>query len=128
MKEALKTEIHKFEDAAGDPITKGDFTGVFGRAFQTAFTPKTVKAAFRTMGVFPFNPDVITESQMKPSKATSTQASFPLPQPSPVHAVMAAFRSYKPTQAEVNPENFQPVAGMSASTHLLTTQSPHKRA
>ncbi|KAK7041044.1 hypothetical protein R3P38DRAFT_3179567 [Favolaschia claudopus] len=67
-------------------VNKEDFCGVFGRSFLTAFTEKTVKAAFSSTGIHPYNPNIIKPQQMKPSQATSTHGSFPQPQSSPVRA------------------------------------------
>lgn len=64
MKEVFRKEIHEFEDLHMAGVSKGDFAGVFGRAFLRAFTPESVKAAFEATGVHPFNPGVITEKQM----------------------------------------------------------------
>ncbi|PCH39792.1 hypothetical protein WOLCODRAFT_67143 [Wolfiporia cocos MD-104 SS10] len=91
MKEVWKTEISNFEQLHKHNITKADFMGVFGHAFLAAFTAETIKAAFKATGIWPFNPDVISTQQTKLSIPMSIKGSFPLPQPSPVHAVMAAF-------------------------------------
>jgi hypothetical protein len=85
-------------------VSKGAFAGVFGRAFLRAFDKDTVQAAFEATGIYPFNPDVITEKQMKPSLPKSTKGDFPLPQPSPVRRVMAVFRSRPPTAFDVSPD------------------------
>lgn len=84
MKEAWKEEITAHEKRTGHAVKKEDFTEVFGKAFTKAFTPETVKAAFRATGIYPYDPTVITEEQMKPSLATSTKANFPLTQSTPV--------------------------------------------
>jgi hypothetical protein len=97
MKTEFHREIREFEELHKSKVSKGDFTGVFGRAFLCAFTKEAVEAAFRATGIFPFNPDVILEKAMKPSLPTSTKGSFPLLQLSPVHAVIAAFNSCPPT-------------------------------
>ena len=94
MKEAWKEEICHFEELHRTAVKKGNFTGVFGRAFLKAFTTNMILAAFSATGIYPFNADVITGRQMKPSLLTSTQAAFPLPQPSPVRRVMAAFHHH----------------------------------
>lgn len=92
MKEIWKEEINSFETVHQRSISKGDFTGVFGKAYIRAFLPTTIKAAFEATGVHPFNANIISEEQMKPSLPTSIKGSFPLPQPSPVRRVMAVFR------------------------------------
>ncbi|KAF8154642.1 hypothetical protein B0H34DRAFT_799403 [Crassisporium funariophilum] len=65
--------------------------------------PDTILAAFRVTGVHPFLRKAITEAQMKPSLTTLTKGSFPLPQPSPVRAVMAAFNVNPPTAFATSP-------------------------
>src|SRR5258708_37756640 len=70
--------------------------------FHKALTPETISTGFQKTGVHPFNPDAITAEQLAPSKANSwnPQYLFPLPQPSPVHAVIAAFEFHlKPSNA-----------------------------
>jgi hypothetical protein len=105
MKKAWKEEISLFEDEQKRNVTKGDFTKVFGRAYVRSFTPESVKAAFEITGVHPYNPNVIQDKQTKPSLTTSTKGPFPLPQASPVRAVMAAFSTYPTTafDAESSP-------------------------
>lgn len=57
-------------------MSKGAFAGVFGRAFLRAFDKDTVQA-FEATGIYPFDTDVITEKQMKPSLPTSTKGDSP---------------------------------------------------
>src|ERR1700683_2114543 len=71
MKEAWKEDIVKFEQLHGK-VTKGDFTEVFGKAFLTAFTEPTIRAAFEKTGIYPFNPEVITAKKLKLSEPMST--------------------------------------------------------
>ncbi|KAJ7062702.1 hypothetical protein C8F01DRAFT_1082338 [Mycena amicta] len=87
-------------------VTKGDFTGVFGRAYLAAFVPKTVLAAFRATGIVPFNPAVITAEKMAPSLATSTCSSFPVVLPPHVERVAQSFRGYVPSAFELDPGNW----------------------
>ncbi|KAJ3807406.1 hypothetical protein F5876DRAFT_5729, partial [Lentinula aff. lateritia] len=56
MKAELKASISSFEDENQSEVRKDDFPLVFGLAFNIAFTPESVKAAFRATGVFPFHP------------------------------------------------------------------------
>jgi hypothetical protein len=60
---------------------------VYAVAHEKALTEQTIKSAFRSTGVVPFNPDAITEEMMAPSTSTSTNATLPLPQASPIRAV-----------------------------------------
>lgn len=96
MKAAWRAQINDFETAHGRCVSKGDFTALFSRAYNDAFDEDTIKAAFRVTGAYPFNPNIITEAQMKPSIPKSVKGAFPLLQPSPVRAVMAAFRAHPP--------------------------------
>lgn len=101
MKKVWKEEVEKHETATMENVTKEHFVKVFGTAYLRAFDPETVKAAFRATGIHPYNPDVITPEQMKPSAPFSILGGMPGPQPSPVRAVMAAFREYEPTTCEL---------------------------
>ena len=78
MKDEFHSEINAFEKLHHQGVGKDDFIGVFGQAYQHTFTLETVKAAFEATCIHPFNPNVIKDSQLKPSLLTSTKASFPL--------------------------------------------------
>ena len=121
MKEEFRKEIRKFEDSHFASVGKGDFAGIFGHAFLRAFTPDSIRAAFEATGVHPFNPDVITEKQMKPSLPTSTRGTFPLTQPSPVRAILKAMANQPPTSFDLSPTFAQPIAGPS---HIVPTTTP----
>ena len=121
MKEAWKEEIRKFEDLHRSKVTKGDFTEVFGNAFLKAFTVPTVLAAFEKTGIHPFNPDVITPRMMKASEPSSLIGSLPIPMPSPVRAVMAAFNARSYTAADLDPDNFR---APPVSPSRLVTRTP----
>ncbi|KIJ42700.1 hypothetical protein M422DRAFT_137261, partial [Sphaerobolus stellatus SS14] len=84
MKDIYREEIQAFDQLNQCKMIKADFAKVFGKAYLRTFTPELIKMAFRVTGVYPFNPDVISEAQTKPSEALSIKGSFPLPQPSPV--------------------------------------------
>ncbi|KAF8142656.1 hypothetical protein K438DRAFT_2113177 [Mycena galopus ATCC 62051] len=123
MKECWKFEINTFKEIHQRAVDKEDFCGVFGRAFLKAFTPELVKAAFAATGIHPFNRDVINAKQMKPSEATSTHAAFPLPQSSPVRAVLAAFHSHEFTHRDLYPDS-SPCAGPSTFPGSLSSPTP----
>jgi len=111
MKDKWKKEITTHEETTLKPVGKSDFLGVFGRAYNAAFTPDTVKAAFKVTGVVPFNRDAISEDQMKPSIATSIKGSFPLPQPEVVCTVMAAIDKNPPTSFSISPTTHRVASG-----------------
>jgi hypothetical protein len=118
MKSEFFKEIQAFKDLHMANVSKKDFAGVFGWAYLQAFTQETIKAAFSATGLYPFNPNAITEKQMKPSLPTSTESAFPLPQPSPVHAIIATMGSRPPTQLETSPSHF-PTASTNHGQTLL---------
>jgi hypothetical protein len=104
-------------------VTKGDFTEVFGNAFLKAFTVPTVLAAFEKTGIHPYNPDVITPRMMKASEPSSLIGSLPIPMPSPVRAVMAAFNAHSYTAADLDPDNFRaPPVSPSMRPQLSVTE------
>ncbi|THU90679.1 DDE-domain-containing protein, partial [Dendrothele bispora CBS 962.96] len=86
MKTELKDAVAEFEGLHGNPVAKGDFTGVFGAAFVKAFTEDSVLAAFRATGIHPYDPSVIKPEKLKPAEALSVKSSFALTQTSPVKA------------------------------------------
>jgi hypothetical protein len=64
MKETWKQIILNFEALHRAKVTKADFIGLFGKAYQIAFTKETIEAVFCVTGVYPFDPSAITEKQM----------------------------------------------------------------
>ncbi len=101
MKDVYQEEVKKFTEEHRRKVAKADFAGVFGAAFIRAFTKENILAAFRATGIHPFNPSVITPSQMKPSEPASLQGSFPVEQSSPVKAIMKAFRDAPLTRFDI---------------------------
>lgn len=104
---------------------------LWSRAYKSAFTPETISAAFRATGVHPFSRETITEAQMKPSVTTSIKGCFPLPQPSPVRAVMASFNANPPTAFAVSPSTHtrhRPSESDDDENLVMLTPSRRKRA
>ena len=130
MKEAWKQEIVTFEDEKMRKVSKSEFTFLWSHAYQSAFTPDTISAAFRATGVHPFSHETITEAQMKPSVTTSIKGCFPLPQPSPVRAVMASFNANPPTAFAVSPSTHtqrHPAESDDDENLIMLTPSRRKR-
>jgi hypothetical protein len=129
MKEEFRKEIHQFEDLHMTGVGKGDFAGVFGRAFLRAFTKESVTAAFEATGVYPFNPDAIKEKQMRPSIPTSTHGTFPLAQTSPVRAILKAMGSHPPTAFDLSPTHGGQASNSSPIRRTLDPEpeTPSKR-
>jgi len=126
MKNEFHYEIRMFKNLHKARVTKSDFAGVFGHAYLHVFTEDTIKTAFSATGIHPFNPNAIAEKQMKPSLPTSMKASFPLTQPSPVHAIIATMGSHPPTTFELSPTTHSaPIAGPSCiMPSIPSTASP----
>jgi hypothetical protein len=126
MKNEFWYKIQQFEDLQKRYVRKADFAGVFGHAYLHAFTKDTIKAAFTATGVYPFYPGVITEKQLQLSLPTSTKGTFPILQPSPMHAIISAMGSHPPTTFELSPTTHStPAASLSHQTH--PTPSPRLR-
>jgi uncharacterized protein YpmS len=62
-------------------------------------TPDTICTAFQKMGVWPFNPSVVTQDMMALSLKTSSIGHLPLPQSSPMQAVLRAVREHQLKEA-----------------------------
>ncbi|KAJ7281687.1 hypothetical protein C8J57DRAFT_980430, partial [Mycena rebaudengoi] len=125
-KRVWNEELRNFEEVNQQKVGKGGFTGMWGKAFTTAFTPAMIKAAFHVTGIYPFNPNAIKPEQMQPAEATSTKRAFPLLQLSPVCAVMAAFHHQPPTAFDVDPDTHAPSAvGGSATAPATPIRDPN---
>jgi len=90
-------------------------------AYLNAF--ELVEVAFSSTGIYSFNPNIVAPGQMKPSEQTSINSYFPLPQASPTHAVMAAFRYQRPRALDLSPSTHQPVTQL-MPTVPLTPETP----
>ena len=91
---SITQEQDVFESSRRQKVTKENFISVYGRAHRKALTTDTIKAAFKKTGVWPWNPDVITEKMMAPSLETLLEGRLSLPQPSPVCAISLAMSQY----------------------------------
>jgi len=116
IKEVWKEELNSYEQDHNQSLPKSNFVFVFGTAFLHAFTPKTIQAAFTAIGIHPYNPNIILAQQMEPSIPSSTKTTFPLPQPSPVHHIMAIFHDKTPSTPGT------------ISTHTGSTSSINRQA
>ena len=56
-------------------VTKREFAAMVKGPFEKAFSMVNVKAGFSKTGIFPFNPNAIDRSKMKPSEVYSSPAS-----------------------------------------------------
>ena len=77
----------------GQAIDKTNFLEIYGRAHIRALSPETICAAFRKTGVWQFNPDVVTNDMMAPSKETSGQGHLPVVPETPVRVIANLIRN-----------------------------------
>lgn len=116
-----KAEVTQYERLYQSRVDKGCFVEVFGTVFLKAFTPELIQSAFAVTGIYLFNRNAIKASQMASSMTTSVNATFPLPQVSPVRAVIAAFRYHKPTALEASPSTHIPASSWQDGTPTTPT-------
>ncbi|KAL5530820.1 hypothetical protein ACEPAF_7078 [Sanghuangporus sanghuang] len=102
MKHNWRHLIREFESTSLHSVGKQNFLELFGAAFLLSFSKETVLSAFKVTGIHPFSRNIISPDQMKPSEASSTSTSFPLPLNTPVHRIMAAFRHQPPMRFDVD--------------------------
>ncbi|KII85726.1 hypothetical protein PLICRDRAFT_145598, partial [Plicaturopsis crispa FD-325 SS-3] len=87
VKRYLNEERDKWMRENAKAIDKTNFLEIYGKAHLRALTPDTIKAAFRKTGVWPFNPDVVPEEAMAPSKETSAEGHLPIVPATPVRVM-----------------------------------------
>ncbi|KLO14845.1 DDE-domain-containing protein, partial [Schizopora paradoxa] len=71
LKKCFGRELKKFEESTGQCVQKDNFLTVYTPAHLEAFTEANIKAAFSKTGVYPFNRNAISSTQLKPSVETS---------------------------------------------------------
>ncbi|VDC03599.1 unnamed protein product [Peniophora sp. CBMAI 1063] len=101
LKTALAAECAELAEE-GTKLSKTNFLRVFGKVWLEAMTPDLCRAAFAKTGIVPYNPDVITPAQMKPSAATSTTENCATIISSPVRAIMSALTCVLPDLTRVD--------------------------
>ena len=80
LKRYYSEERAKFEQEGNSAVKKEHFLTVYAAAHKRAFAEDTVKAAFAKTGVYPYNPDAISQPMFKPSIESSNVGSgLPLP-------------------------------------------------
>lgn len=95
LKEYWSQALDAFQGRTRQKINKTNFVSVYLEAHRRALTPQTIRTAFRVTGVWPFNPSVITPDQMAPSLETSAVGHLPIPQSSPIRALVSVMSSSK---------------------------------
>ncbi|KIO33574.1 hypothetical protein M407DRAFT_231701, partial [Tulasnella calospora MUT 4182] len=81
-------ECERYWRSTGKRVTNDTFLRVYSRARARAFTPETIRSAYRTTGLIPRRRDFLRPDAMAPALERSTKGGFPLPLPSPVRAIV----------------------------------------
>jgi hypothetical protein len=63
---AYREQAERLERGGVNTIGKEHFTSLYSPAREKAFTPKNIIASFAASGLFPFNPDRVLRSMLKP--------------------------------------------------------------
>ena len=104
----------------GAAMDKNTFLVIYGQAHVRALTSGNIKSAFKKTGIWPFNPSVVTEEMLAPSKETSSEAHLPIPPDDPAVNILATMLRKLATisEAEDTPNIISetPVAGPSNPT------------
>ena len=91
----------KWEEGGGE-VTKESFLKIYGEAHIKTLTPELVWKVFEKTGVFPFNPDIIPQEMMAPSKETSLEGPLPLAPSTPVHIAATSLHDLLHPSSEPN--------------------------
>ncbi|CUA69981.1 hypothetical protein RSOLAG22IIIB_08826 [Rhizoctonia solani] len=87
LKQLYSRYAKQRENTQGFKVTKSTFLVPFSKAYSETFTPETIRSAFSSTGIHPFNRNIVSAETMAPSLPTSTQSSLPLSLPDAVAAV-----------------------------------------
>ncbi|KEP45045.1 DDE superfamily endonuclease [Rhizoctonia solani 123E] len=87
LKQLYARYATEHERTKGFKVTKSTFLEPFSRAYTETFTPETIRSAFSSTGIHPFNRNIVSAETMAPSLPTSTQSSLPLTLPDAVTAI-----------------------------------------
>lgn len=66
LKAAYREQVERLERGGVNTIGKEHFTFLFSPARKKAFTHKNIIAGFAASGLFPFDPDRVLRSMLKP--------------------------------------------------------------
>ena len=130
LKKYIGEEWDKWLQEYGAAMDKTTFLTIYGQAHVCALTSENIKSAFKKTGVWPFNPHVVTEEMLAPSKETSSEAHLPIPLDDPAVNVLATMlrKLAKISEAEDAPNVISetPMAGPSNPTkHDVINKAVH---
>ncbi|KAF8235115.1 hypothetical protein L208DRAFT_1258781, partial [Tricholoma matsutake] len=90
-----------------------------------AFTKRTIKSAFRTTGIHPFNPDIIKDDAFAPALNTTTHAAQPVPAALP-SILREATVSATPSFADLSGASLK--QGPSSASLAASSSAPDREA
>jgi len=105
LKRAWSKHRDEYERKTGRGVDKTTFLAVYAKAHLDAFTEANIRSAFRLTGVVPFNPDVIKENMLAPSRQTSTNAGLPVTPQAPVRIMSDLIHRTLARQAHATAKN-----------------------
>jgi hypothetical protein len=105
--------------AHGMKITKYDFLTWYTRARNRAITPNNVISAFEDCGIWPYNPNVITSTDLAPAQITTTRAAQPLPAVLPPFLQPTSASNVNTTKPFYDFKNLPPYPGPLAPRTIL---------
>jgi hypothetical protein len=127
LKHFLSEERDRWLREHGKVIDKTSFLEIYGHAHIRAITRDTILSAFRKTGVHPFNPDVVTDDMLAPSKESSIEGHLPLPPPTPVRAIARLIEKLSindDSLNEIEPEETNSQLASEASDSSPSTPTP----
>lgn len=92
----------------GRDVEKKDFLSVLHMAVQDSFKTESILMAWKKTGLRPINHNVISDSDLAPSKAFSTTHSLPLSPPSPIRAIVDAIHRQNALQGAIGSDSPPP--------------------
>jgi hypothetical protein len=118
----IERDLHERE--TGGKVDKTNFLGIYGRAHLRTMNPVTICAAFRKTGIWPLDPNVITEAMMAPSKETSCEGHLPIEPTSPVKAIAKLLRNLAISKPDNEDEADIPADDLEPLNELETERLP----
>ena len=92
LKWHLSDECDKWVCQHAGEINKTNFLELYRNVHLAALTSENVQAAFWKTGVWPFNPAVVTDETLAPSKPTSQQSNLSITLPTPLRVIADLFQ------------------------------------
>lgn len=103
-------------------IRKHNLIRIYSKARSTAFAPETIRNAFRTTGIWPFNPSAIEVDAFAPALNTTTQSAQLVPAILP--PLLALVPPTIPTSSFEDVQSLPPISELTAQLENLEHNDP----